>query len=413
MIVKLKQNLERMLSTGPLVFVRLLIPFFALSIKNAIKKVPEISKTVFCTLDDEYLFRDDDGHGRYAFWLLYIFNKMGYTIYFYRSVNLVGFKRLGYCGRYIYDLKNLKIISAVPEKTDDMIYVFDEPREELLKKTWKKLVYVNIVRPSHYRFGEVIEMPFSMHPMQYHARQPEKIPVLRTTPRKLRIFFGGNTTKEAYQSKSVPQYGQLNRHEAMKIISKAIPETRVVTSLNDFKVLLENNAFLNQFILLRAETSGQLKTEEWLETVAQSQFFMCFSGTTRPMCHNAIEAMSVGTIPIISYNDWFFPALEHMKNAIVYSGKEDLIVKMREVLEMPLHQVEELSKNVTHYYDKYLEPVFLQERFEKNNEKICTLMLFPRAILSEKQEAKVRFIKEGIDRHLDNIHFASKFERKS
>ncbi|MBL8014468.1 MAG: hypothetical protein JNN05_11535 [Candidatus Omnitrophica bacterium] len=412
MMAKLKSQIERMFSQGPMIFVRLTIPFLVMSIQNALKTVPDTSKNVFCTLDDEYLFRDDDGHGRYAYWLLYIFNKMGYTIYFYRQVNLVGFKRLGYCGRYIYALKNLKIVDRVPEKTEEMIYVFDEPRDEFLERSWKKLVYVNIVRPADYRFGEVIEMPFSMHPMQYHFNQPEKIYKLRQRPRKLRIFFGGNTTKEAYQSKSVPQYGQLNRHEATEIITQAIPETQVVTSLDDLNTLLNQNGFVNKFILLKAEKSGQLKTEDWLSTVALSQFFMCFSGTTRPMCHNAIEAMAVGTIPIISYNDWFFPALEHMKNAIVYSGKEDLIVKIRQVLEMPLSKVEEMSKNVTQYYDRYLEPVYLQERFEKNQEKVCTLMLFPKVILSEKQEAKVKFIKEGISRYLESIRFTSQYGRK-
>lgn len=412
MMGKVKPQIERIFSQGPLVFVRLIIPFLIMSLQNTLKKVPASSKTVFCTLDDEFLFRDDDGHGRYAYWLLYLFNKMGYTIYFYRHVNLVGFKRLGYCGRYIYALKNLKIIDSIPQKTEEMIYVFDQPREEFLKKAWRKLVYVNIVRPSDYRFGEVIEIPFSMHPMQYHTKQPEKIPELRKTPRKLRVFFGGNTTKEAYQSKSVPQYGQLNRHEATEIITQAIPETQVVTSLSDLNTLLNNNTFLNKFILLKAEKSGQLKTEEWLATVAKSQFFMCFSGTTRPMCHNAIEAMAVGTIPIISYNDWFFPKLEHMKNAIVYSGKEDLMIKMRQVLEMPPNRVEELSRSVAQYYDTYLEPVYLQERFEHNKEKICTLMLFPKVILTQKEESKVRFIKEGISRHLESIHFTSQFERK-
>jgi glycosyltransferase involved in cell wall biosynthesis len=401
MMTKINQHIERMFSKGALVFARLFFPYIFLSLLNSSKSLPQSSKSVFCTLDDEFLFRDDDGHGRYAFWLLYIFSQMGYSVYFYRPVNFIGFKRLGYCGRYIYSLKNLKIIDKVPENTSDMIYMFDEPRDELINKSWKKLVYVNIVRPAHFKFGEVIEIPFSMHPMQYHTRQTDKIQDLRKTERKLRIFFGGNTTKEAYQSKSVPQYGQLNRYEATESISNSIAQTQVITSLNDFHDAIKRaDGFLNKFILLRAEQSGQLKTEEWLATIAKSQFFMCFSGTTRPICHNAVEAMAVGTIPIISYQDWFFPALEHMNNAIVYSGKEDLISKIRQVLEMPHEQVREMSKRVAEYYDKYLAPVYFQERFEKDTAKICTLMLFPRVILSEKQEARVKFIKDGISRYL-------------
>ena len=62
-----------------------------------------------------------------------------------------------------------------------------------------------------------------------------------------------------------------------------------------------------------------------------------------------------------------------------------------------------MSKRVAEYYDKYLAPVYFQERFEKNNEKICTLILFPRVILSEKQEASVKFIKNGMDRYLAGV----------
>ncbi len=398
---KILQNIDRMFSKGILVFVRLLFPFLWLSLRNMLKSMPKSGKIIFCTLDDEFLYRDDDGNGRYAFLPLNLFSQMGYTIYFYHPVGLVGFKRMGYCGRYIYSIKNLKIVDRVPENTSEMIYVFDEPRTELLSKSWKKLVYINILRPSHFRFGEVIEIPFSMHPMQYHTNQIAKISALRQTARKIRIFFGGNTAKQAYQGKSVPQYGQLNRHEATELIIKSVPETQIITELRLFNTIVsDEKSFMNKFILLRADESGQLKTEDWLSTIAKSQFFMCFSGTNRPICHNAVEAMSVGTIPIISYHDWFTPALEHMKNAVIYSGKDDLISKVREVMQMPETQVKELSQRVMDYYDEFLGPRHFQKRFEANKERICTLMLFPLVIVSPQEEEKLMYIKEGISRHL-------------
>lgn len=398
---KVFQNIDRMFSKGVLVFVRLLFPFLWLSLLNMLKVLPKAGKIIFCTLDDEFLFRDDDGNGRYAFWPLYLFSQMGYAIYFYHPAGLVAFKRMGYCGRYIYSIKNLKVIDQVPENTSDMIYVFDEPRAGLLKKSWKKLVYINILRPSHFRFGEVIEIPFSMHPMQYHTNQVVKIPGLRQTARKIRIFFGGNTTKQAYQGRSVPQYGQLNRHEATELIINSVPETEIITELNRFNSFVsEDNSFVNKFILLRADESGQLKTEDWLSTIAKSQFFMCFSGTNRPICHNAVEAMSVGTIPIISYQDWFTPPLEHMKNTVIYTGKDDLASTVRLVMQMPEAQVKEMSQRVMDYYDEFLTPRHFQKRFESNNEKFCTLMLFPRVIVSKQEEEKLMYIKEGIKRHL-------------
>ena len=80
--------------------------------------------------------------------------------------------------------------------------------------------------------------------------------------------------------------------------------------------------------------------------------------------------------------------------------EEDLIQKIRQVMEMPEAQVQEISKKVMDYYDQFLTHVNVQKRFENNNEKICTVMLFPRVVLSQKEESRLMFIKEGISRHL-------------
>ena len=42
-----------------------------------------------------------------------------------------------------------------------------------------------------------------------------------------------------------------------------------------------------------------------------------------PMCHNIIESMAVGVIPITNYPEWFDPDLEHMKNCIVFDDQKD------------------------------------------------------------------------------------------
>jgi hypothetical protein len=113
---------------------------------------------------------------------------------------------------------------------------------------------------------------------------------------------------------------------------------------------------------------------------------MCFSGTDLPMCHNVIESMSVGTIPILSYADWFFPSLEHKKNAIIYSGAVDLISKIKEVLAMNQETMDEMRRNVMDYYDQYLSQENLIRIFESNKEDVCTLMLHPRLVSKPKEE---------------------------
>ena len=85
-----------------------------------------------------------------------------------------------------------------------------------------------------------------------------------------------------------------------------------------------------------------ISSTQWFETISKSDFFLCLSGVELPMCHNSIEAMGLGTIPIISYNDWFFPPLEHGKNAIVFTDQKDFIAKVKQAFDMKPNQIEKV-----------------------------------------------------------------------
>ena len=95
-----------------------------------------------------------------------------------------------------------------------------------------------------------------------------------------------------------------------------------------------------------------------------------------PWCHNTVEAMSVGTIPIIEYGNLYDPALEHMKNCIRYSTYEELKNAMNLVLNMDRREIEQLRKNVTEYYNRYLST----DSITKNINSFCN---------SSKQELTV------------------------
>ena len=50
------------------------------------------------------------------------------------------------------------------------------------------------------------------------------------------------------------------------------------------------------------------------------------------MCHNAIEAMAVGTVPVLEYASLFSPPLEHGVNCIDLSSFEDIDDAIKEIL---------------------------------------------------------------------------------
>lgn len=52
--------------------------------------------------------------------------------------------------------------------------------------------------------------------------------------------------------------------------------------------------------------------------LASADFFLCQPGEIMPQCHNIVEAMAVGTIPLTNYPDWLSPPLVDGREALVF-----------------------------------------------------------------------------------------------
>ncbi|MBW4662826.1 MAG: hypothetical protein KME01_01265 [Chroococcus sp. CMT-3BRIN-NPC107] len=85
--------------------------------------------------------------------------------------------------------------------------------------------------------------------------------------------------------------------------------------------------------------------------------------------------MSVGAIPITNYPDWFFPSLEHLRNCVKFTTKEDLIEAIKLIISMDKAQVEQLRKNVIEYDEKYLScDSFLANTIYSDKPKLTVFM---------------------------------------
>jgi hypothetical protein len=363
--------------------VNLIYNYIVLSIQNYFKKLPPNKKTILFTFDDENLFRDNDGDGRYAYLTLKRFSDAGYNVYFYRNVSLLGFAALRKYGRFIYSIKNLKFISKLPTNTREIIYAFDDIHGNLLNHHWKKLTYVNIIKPTFCQIGQMINIPYYFHPFMYKLDQHLRLEELRSSQRKMRIFFGGKNIEQFYKRKFfLDIYKQLTRTEALEALGNFKEQAKFVRNIDEFNRLISQSDYSNKCYVVESNNVSIAHTQ-WFDTIAKSDFFLCLSGVELPMCHNSIEAMSLGTIPIISYYDWFFPPLEHGKNAIIYTNKEDFVAKVKEVFEMDQNKIDIMRTNVINYYEKYLSAKSFMDRYESLG-KVNTIMLHPRLITKDK-----------------------------
>jgi glycosyltransferase involved in cell wall biosynthesis len=385
-IVKIKTVKERMASIWSVVK---LLPWYLIdNFRQSKRTLPENDKKILFTFDDPNMFGKTHNDGREAYNIIKSFSDKGYNVYLQRQTDFKSYYRLREFGRLIYGIKNFKFITQLPSDSKNYIYGFDTIRYDNLRSSWKKLVYVNIRKASTYQIGNVIPMPFFPIPFITASGEGDHFAGYRNLARKYKIIFGGNLNPVYYDSplfrQRWPNY--MTRLEALSSVLESDVETLFIKDAKEFNKLISSPDRLNKFVIVQTDFPFPINPKQWPKIMGQSDFFMCFSGTDYPMCHNAIEAMAVGTIPILAYADWFDPKLEHGKNAIVYSGKEDMIEKIKLALQMSEEDIQKLRTGAIEYYKTYLSKGAVATKYEKDSQYISTLILFP---LLRANEAEV------------------------
>lgn len=376
------------------------IKFLLLNFGQSATSLPKNDNNVFFNLTDDRLYTDADGSGRYAYLTMNLFGEGGFNIYYYCQRTFSQFIGLGRYGRFSYHVRNLKFVSSVPQNTEDFIYAFDAFNEQLLKKKWKKLVYVNILKPPYCQAGKFVWIPYYFHPYMYKLKQNRRVDEFRNERKKIKIFFGGNFAKTYYNHEGLKKYyGKMNRIEGVNTLLSLTEMVRMVSSLKGYYRFIGKADYVNKCCVFKTDHTFPIKQTKWLEIVASSDFFVCLSGTDLPMCHNAIEAMAVGTIPIISYYDWFYPPLEHKKNAIIYKDKEDLIRKVNEVFDMEENEIRRIRENVLKYYENYLTPERFVKDLKESGNDLVTIMLHPKLVPTPAEEQAGKKVLAGIHQY--------------
>ena len=115
---------------------------------------------------------------------------------------------------------------------------------------------------------------------------------------------------------------------------------------------------------------GAIPSEEWRHYLSSANFLFCAPGMTMPMCHNVIEAMSVGVVPIINYQNWLNPSLIDGKNSLLYNSEESIHQVINRALQMNDSEYLVVQKNVIAYYESY----YKDYDFEANRNQTLILL---------------------------------------
>ena len=178
-------------------------------------------------------------------------------------------------------------------------------------------------------------LPYYRSPARFYYDYVESS--VNFKPRKCTVFFGGAIPLSGYPSLEQAFPGLMNRAEIVDCIKRHF-DNRVYLVVKDERL---------------GDTEYKIRFEDFENQLATSDFFVAPPGIGMPHCHNVIEALSKGTIPIINYSSWFSPELENGVNCLTFSDERSLIESINVALKMPELKIHEMRENVKAYYDTY------------------------------------------------------------
>ena len=205
-----------------------------------------------------------------------------------------------------------------------------------------------------------VMIPFSMHPEFYHKDEWNIIREMRDEERVIKLMFAGNSSEKNYGNPGMMiRFGKPSRYESLVSCIKKLPVLEVNGTEDWLRLSSEGN---KEKLCIIESQKFRIPKHQWLPTLAKTDFFLALPGVKMPMSHNAVEAMAVGCIPVLSYPEMFDPPLEDGVNCIVYTDITGLIEGVQRALNMDDDQVSVIRSNAQAYYDEYLTPARFVDR---------------------------------------------------
>lgn len=333
-------------------------------------------RRVFAAFTSDEMLRES---GRLPFAVLYPFVRAGYEVRVYDNLRsrLAAFYQrdeadLPETARLSLSMPGVEFTSRIPDDPGEFLYLFDRPLGLARGCAWRRRVPVRFDLFAPYWLRAPVIAPYAMHPAQALRATQEVLERLRASPRRMRALFAGDS--KGYARNRVRYPGpKLPRLEVLTTLKVRLGDAIIAVSGCEQIEQLCKSGFVDRFVL--SDSGSGIAPAQWLPTLAKADFFLCPPGIVMPMCHNVIEAMAVGTIPLISYAEWLHPNLEHLVNCVVFDGKDDLVEKMRLALSMPEPQVQAMRANVVTYYESHLRPEVLVRSIETRPERNVTVLL--------------------------------------
>ena len=207
-----------------------------------------------------------------------------------------------------------------------------------------------------------VHLPYQMSPAQIVAGGAD-LPLenLRSTRRPIRILFAGSNTRKLYDRVEYlgERFGKQTRWAVLEHLRGA-GRVFEVDSSADLERLIAGGCSAGVVVVDSERVA--VSPQKWLELLASADFFLCPPGQIMPLCHNIVEAMAVGTIPLTNYPDWLSPPLVDGREALVFDTLESLDMAVGRALAMDRDDIARMRLAVSGYHDEHLDCRRVAER---------------------------------------------------
>lgn len=282
--------------------------------------------------------------------------------------------------RLAYNHPFAQFARCTPRDPGGRMFVHDGQAAHLESGDWGKTVRIDYdIASAPPTGGAWTVMPYPMHPLVYATGRDVDRHRLRHGKRAVRLFFAGNVEASAYTSSRSMQairsrFGMMDRTRVLSSLQEGLgSRAHRIGGWREWQGLLAAGPAGRA--VLAIDPSFRIPLDRWLDTLSQCDVFLAPPGVFMPLCHNAIEAMAVGCIPLTNYAKWFTPRLTHMKNCIEFTDEEDLVEKAKMVLEIEPERLAAMRANVIDYYDRFLDPDRFLEHLFAHPAKTLTLFM--------------------------------------
>ena len=332
-----------------------ILPSHRRSAVNArLAAIPIPKDKPLCLIDFKSI-KIDNVTGRYLYHLVTEFEALGYAIAYTDRFRFLATMEIKACKKLLltHDFSIIPV-GSVPASTaiilTDQLNEYPQTTVSVIRVEYEQ------IRPP---VGDdhCFSLPFFVHPEIHESGQVEQFLSKddQPTTRPLSLLFAGNAKAPKYDAPVLAdKYNVLSRVRALAIAESSFGAELVRRPLTLDQLIPSQEH--RKSLTIATTQDLRIPSEQWIETLALADFYFACPGVEMPLCHNLIESLAAGSIPILQYHQYLHPSLTHGENCLVYSDEISLVEMLQLALNMPSDEIESMKTAAQEYYKAYLQP---------------------------------------------------------